>query len=175
MIIINTWSKKSSLPSFLKLPRFRSAGVQPSCPFLEGFAMHAFVSGCSAPVPRLTNKTPPIPILSIYHLPSLKLTSPLKMDGWNTIVSFRDGLIFGCELFVSGRVRLFQNWKFPSPFGIQKNSGVRKTTPFGSEFSDRTGKKDNLALKDDKGIQLLLPEIFSNLGWVIARCQIFGK
>ena len=32
------------------------------------------------------------------HLPSLKLTfSPLKMDGWNTLVSFWDGLFSGAN------------------------------------------------------------------------------
>ena len=36
-------------------------------------------------------------------LPSLKLTFSLKMDGWNTIVSFWEGLFSG-NMLVSGRV-----------------------------------------------------------------------
>ena len=39
------------------------------------------------------------------YLPSLKLTAslPLKMDGWNTILSYWNGLFSGVML-VSGRV-----------------------------------------------------------------------
>ena len=57
-----------------------------------------------------------IHILTANHmgLPSLKLTfSPMKMDGWNTIVSFWDGLFSGAML-VSGRVIFHQKWELPS-------------------------------------------------------------
>ena len=36
------------------------------------------------------------------HIPSLKLTQHLEMDGWNTKVSFKKWPIFRCELLVSG-------------------------------------------------------------------------
>ena len=46
--------------------------------------------------------------MNIWTLPSLKLTAilHLKMDGWNTIVSFARWPIFRCELLVLGSVIL---------------------------------------------------------------------
>ena len=45
------------------------------------------------------------PTKSPQYIPSRKLTiSPLKMEGWNTIVSFWEGNFSGAML-VSGRVR----------------------------------------------------------------------
>ncbi len=51
-------------------------------------------------------------LLFFLKIHSLKLTWPLKMDGWNTIVSFWDGLFSGAML-VSGRVEpQDQPWSF---------------------------------------------------------------
>ena len=42
----------------------------------------------------------------VERIPSLKLTfSPLKMDGWNTILSYWGGLFSGAKMLVSGRVK----------------------------------------------------------------------
>ena len=43
----------------------------------------------------------PLNFLSLYTLPEINIA--LKMDGWNTIVSFLGWLIFRGELLVSGR------------------------------------------------------------------------
>ena len=46
-----------------------------------------------------------VSLVDFTQVPSLKPTcSPLKMDGWNTIVSYWDGLFFSGAMLVSGRV-----------------------------------------------------------------------
>ena len=72
--------------------------------------------------------------LSLLKLPSLKLTfSHLKMDGWNTILSFWGPPYFqGLWLLVSGRVDsrqvAFWGCKYDgsSPESVQKNSPERR-------------------------------------------------
>ena len=49
-------------------------------------------------------------------------SSNLKMDGWNTIVSFWDGLFFRCELLVSGSVMIYGSGNV-TPENINKGTG----------------------------------------------------
>ena len=64
------------------------------------------------------------------HIPSLTLTfSPLKMDCWNTIVSFWDGLFSGATL-VSGRVFIIIHSRMEYSYNVSiKSYGLTILSP----------------------------------------------
>ncbi len=66
--------------------------------------MDGWMDGWMWALTKRSDIPPVMGLFSVIELPSMKLTfSPLKMDGWNTIVSFWDGL-FSRVMLVSGRV-----------------------------------------------------------------------
>ncbi len=121
-------------------------------PFFSFFVHHAYVrsliSQKTQTFPGLIPELVPGILLNPLHcligrtwncwkkyLPSLTLTWHLKMDGWNTIVSFWDGLFSGARL-VSGRVKVYLAiLRFCALFGMVSEN-VTRTQKAKSESSD---------------------------------------
>ncbi len=85
----------------------------------------------------LSNKIP-----KMYH-PSNEQPEHLKMDGWNTILSYWEGLFFWCELLVLGRISHLkllephfvyaENYRAvsnPQTKNPRKNRALRALVPF---------------------------------------------